>query len=1168
MKVQPSGTLRFSATDLAGYLACHHLTHLRVAKAHGLVETPAWNNPVAAAIAERGEEHERRYLERLRSEGVEVVDLAEVAHTPAGAQRTREAMAGGAEAIAQAALEDDRWLGIADVLRRVDRPSDLGDWSYEVEDTKLARKTAGGTILQLCLYSERVEALQGVRPERFYVVPPGQDFRREEYRIDDYAAYYRHVKARFLEFAHGAAPDRLDELTYPEPVPLCQVCVWWRRCDKRWRDDDHLSLVANISKLQIGELESREIRKLAELARMALPIPWKPARGSVESYERSREQARLQLESRLDNETRYELRPPQDGHGLARLPEPSPLDVFFDIEGDSFAEGGGREYLFGYAHRAAGGEGVGSGWVDYRADWALGPGDEKRMFEEFVRDMLARWEDDPAFHIYHYAPYEPTALKKLMGRHATCEEEIDRMLRAEVFVDLYSITRQALIAGVESYSIKRLEPLYGFERDEPLDRVSAELAAVERALEMGEVGSLPKDVLRTVERYNRDDCRSTLRLREWLEARREELIARGETIRRPEPADAEPSEDLSEKQKRFRELRDALLAKVPLASAEWSERHDAWSEVDKATWRLAHMLEFHWREDKATWWEYFRMAALGADELVDEKEGVGHLRFLGADENDDDATARCPVHRYSFPLQETSVERGDSVHWGKDKVGTVRFVDGQEIRIKKTQKHAGFHPPAVFAFDFIGSAEQEEALHRLGTWVLENGVDTPGDFRAARDLLLRLRPRLAEEVELGPGLGAEVEREATAGAPLTGRGEDLLDAARRLALTVDEGTLPVQGPPGAGKTYSGARMVCSLVAAGRTVGITANSHKVIRNLVDTVVAAAEQEGLELTVVQKVGKPAPRPEAGDGHEDEPPGPILEVTSNRAVRQALESGAAQVAAGTAWLWSREEFAGSVDTLVVDEAGQLSLASTLAVAQAGRALILLGDPKQLEQPLQGSHPQGTDVSARGLFHSRTWRLHPSICRFTSELFYDGRLESRQGLERQLLSGSERFSGAGLWLVPVEHDGNQSSSPEEVDAVEEIVDHLSSVARWTSTKGRTRGLHAGDILVVAPFNAQVSLLRERLGSRARVGTVDKFQGQEAPVVIYSMTTSTPEEAPRGMEFLYSLNRFNVATSRARCATILVASPRLLEPDCRTPRQMELANAYCRYREMVRETR
>jgi superfamily I DNA and/or RNA helicase len=304
------------------------------------------------------------------------------------------------------------------------------------------------------------------------------------------------------------------------------------------------------------------------------------------------------------------------------------------------------------------------------------------------------------------------------------------------------------------------------------------------------------------------------------------------------------------------------------------------------------------------------------------------------------------------------------------------------------------------------------------------------------------------------------------------------------------------------------------------------------------------------------------------------------NNGKVEQALADNEAQIVAGTVWLWARPEMAGSVDVLFVDEAGQMSLANVLAASSATGSIVLLGDPQQLDHPQRGVHPEGAEASAlshlldeqktitpdRGLFLAESWRLHPDICVFTSNVFYEGRLTSRPENANQRLNVAGPIGGTGLRFVPVEHDANQSDSPEEVERVAEFVELLlRDDATWIDKERQVRRITLNDILIVAPYNAQVSLLLRRLPRGSRVGTVDKFQGQEAPVVIYSMATSTPQDAPRGMEFLYSGNRLNVATSRAQCVTVLVANPALLDVECKTPRQIELANAFCRYLEMAR---
>jgi uncharacterized protein len=398
-----------------------------------------------------------------------------------------------------------------------------------------------------------------------------------------------------------------------------------------------------------------------------------------------------------------------------------------------------------------------------------------------------------------------------------------------------------------------------------------------------------------------------------------------------------------------------------------------------------------------------------------------------------------------------------------------------------------------------------------------------------------------------------------------------LDLAIRTGKALNQSVLAIQGPPGSGKTFTGSEMIVALVREGRKVGVTANSHKVIRNLLDTVVSKAAEKGVTVNVGHKNGDDPP----DDGEAEV----VRSFADNPEALTALEVGEINVLGGTAWLWTRPEFADKVDVLFVDEAGQMALANVLAVSQATSSIVLLGDPQQLDQPQQGSHPDGVAVSAlehllgehqtipedQGIFLKTTYRMSPPLCAFTSELYYENKLKSQRGLENQRLVNAGDLSGSGLWYLDVEHDGNRNHSPEEVDAIDALVKRLTSDGvMWQDASGASRQLMLTDILVVAPYNTQVNRLQEKLGLTARVGTVDKFQGQQAPVVIYSMATSRPEDAPRGMEFLYSPNRLNVATSRAQCAVILVASPHLFRPECRTVKQMKLANGLCRFRELA----
>ena len=1151
------GTIRLSASDLANHLGCRHLTMLNRALAEKRIAPPPQRADLTL-LRDLGDRHEQAYLAHLEAKGLRLSRPPSGEREPeqAAVRRTLEAMNAGVDVIVQAALVEGRWLGYADVLRRVEKASRLGEWSYEVYDTKLALETRGGSVLQLCLYSDLLERIQGGTPELMHIVPPRPEFPPETYRVADFAAYYRRVRHRLLEAVDSpVTPDA----TYPEPVSHCDICAWWKSCDDRRHADDHLSLVAAISKQQTRELTSRGIATLARLAEEPIPLEWRPKRGAKGSYEKAREQARVQLQGRVEGRAVHEWLPVVEGRGLTLLPEPSPGDVFLDLEGDPFAGEGGLEYLFGWA----------SSGTEYRGLWAVDRAAERAAFEAFVDEVMARWERHPGLHVYHYAAYEPGALKRLMGRHATREAEIDRMLRGGVFVDLHLVARQALRASVEEYSIKKLEPVFGYERLQPLPEAGAHLRAIQRALELGSADAITEDSRRVVLAYNRDDCVSALALRDWLERERARMVENGAAIPRPVAKEAEASEDMSERDARTKKLAALLLSGIP---DEPSER----TPEQAAIHTLAHLLEFHRREDKAPWWEYYDLQKKTDEELLDESDGLAGLEFL--ERVPPLPRERTPVDRYRFPKQETSVRAGDDVHAtlpdGR-KVGSVVRIDmiARTVDIKKSQKYGTGHPTAVFRHKMVSAPLQAESLFRLGTWVADHGMTAPGPYRAGRDLLLRLSPRFGgggRETGSGrePKLPSTLPLPFEDAADLRRPGESGLDAARRLVCSLDHSVLGIQGPPGSGKTLTGARMILDLVAQGGKVGVCATGHEVIRNLLERVCSLAEDEGARVRCAHKPDEMA-----------DDPGAIHEVKDNKAALALLTDHRADVLGGTAWLWSREEFGESVDVLFVDEAGQMALANVLAIAQAAKSVVLLGDPRQLDHPIKGSHPEGTEVSAleyllqgeltirpdRGIFLEETWRLHPSICAVTSELFYAGRLRARAGLEIQALV-EPTFDGAGIWFVPVEHDGCKSSSQEEVAIVRSLVKELTAPGvLWRDMQGWDRTLTLDDIVIVAPYNAQVADLQVALPN-ARIGTVDKFQGQEAPVVIYSMTTSSPDDVPRGMEFFYSPNRINVATSRARCACILVGNPRLFGPECQTPRQMQLANAFCRFREAARE--
>ena len=1127
---QTDEALIHAPTDLSNFLSCQHLSALDLRAARGELERPVRYDEVLEDLRERGREHEQAYLAHLRAQGLSIV--GDEGDSPS--QATLAAMRSGVDVIYQATLAHGVWSGRADFLRKVDAPSSLGGWSYEPFDTKLARETKAGTILQLCVYAHLLDQLQGTPPAFMHVVPPGTGFEPVSYRADDFSAY-----VRLLERSIDAFVTQPDE-TYPELVSHCDSCAWWAACEARRRGDDHLCYVAGISRTQIKTLRALGIEKLAELA--ALESVPEPARGSREALVRVREQARVQQIGRDAGGPHYELKEPFSAeHGLALLPEPTSDDIFLDFEGDHFATEGVQEYLLGYVMSDSGGNPV------YTSLWAETREEERAAFEQFIDLAGETRQRNPGAHIYHFAPYEPAAFKRLMGRYATREVALDELLRGRAFIDLHAVIKRAVVASVERYSIKDLEPFFGYERAQDLREATASRRIVENAIADGGLDTRLEPHRQIVEDYNREDCESALRLRDWLEQLRANAVAEGHDLPRPAAESGEASEAISDLDHELQRLRDGLLNGVPVDPGERSADQ-------QARFALAHMMEFHRREDKAGWWEYFRLRALEEAELSDERRALTGLVYQEVVD-----AKKAPLQRYRFPPQELDARSQDTVYDREgNKIGTVEAVNSaaRTIDIKKMVRTADEHPTAVVLHNRVQSDVLRQALMRLGEAVLTKGL-SPGDpFRAAMDLLLRRPPPLE-------GAGSSLQRPE----------ETTVEAACRIAPSLDGNVLAIQGPPGTGKTYTGAHIICTLVRAGLKVGVTAVSHKVIVNLLEATAAQACKEGLSIKLVH-------RQEGAYQGEWE----IERKYNYEEIRLGLANGSIDVLGATAWCWARPDFEQSVDVLIVDEAGQMALSNVLATAPAGRSLVLLGDPQQLEQPLQSSHPEGSEVSAlyhllagedtmpadKGLFLAETYRLHPAIAQFTSEIYYEGKVEARPGLEQQAIVASGEaaspFTGSGLIYVPVSHTGSQAKSLEEVEVVKRIVDDLTSRCCWRDKDGSINPLTVQDILIVAPYNAQVSALVEAMPELAeRIGTVDRFQGQEAPVVIYSMTSSNPDDAPRGMEFLYNRFRFNVATSRAQALCILVGSPDLFRPECRTPHQMKMANGFCRYLELAR---
>jgi len=1127
------GDYLFSATDLVGFVECEHLTVLQLQSLHDEGARAMRSAPDASAelIARKGDEHERAYLERLRAHGREVIDIAAGGGSiDEKVARTLAAMRSGPEVIYQATLRDGQLVGHADFLMRVDgEASGLGPWRYEVADTKLSRSPKAKFLVQLAVYSHLLAQAQGAEPRLMHVVLGDQTERA--FRCADYMHYFRALLARYLArieaLAGGAAPE-----TYPLPCAHCDLCRWHDRCEAQRVADDHLCQVANISRVQWARLEAQGIDTLAKLA--ALPPGSAIPRMHGDVLARLQSQASLQDGARRTGKRNVLVLPLDHDarRGFHRLPAPDAGDMFFDMEGDPL-EDGGLEYLFGVWLR------VGDEW-EFRAFWAHSRAEERVAFESFIDFVTQRRQQFPAAHVYHYASYEEAALKRLASWHATREMEVDNLLRQGALVDLYKVVREGIRISEPSYSIKYVEHFYRPARTGDVQNAGASIVFYERWRETRD-----PQLLQDIEDYNRDDVVSTQQLRDWLLTLRPDGIAwktRPASAAADDEGEAPALTKAQEAEQRLLPYRNRLVDFLPAERSHWTlDQH-----ASELTYQL---LDFHRRADKPAWWALYARMDLAEDELMDDPECLAGLQLDPA--NSPVPDKRSTVYTYLAPEQETKLSSGDACTRADtaQKIGNLTFDEAsRRVRLKIGLKKEPL--PARLNIGPAGPIDAKGLVHALYRFA-DSFLAGDGRYAALQQLLRREPPRLN-------GWAADQ--------PIVGAGQDILAGSLAAAQAMDQTCLYVQGPPGSGKTYTGSRMIASLLAKGWRVGIMSNSHKAINHLLAGVMEVVAEQGLHVRATKKCTSGRPETEF-----DNPVGRVANLHSN----DDVWASDAQLVAGTAWLFTDPAAAATLDALFVDEAGQVALANLIAAGTCARNIVLLGDQMQLSQPVQGVHPgrsgdsvldymldgAATIAPDRGIFLATSFRMHPDVCRFISDAVYDGRLEPESGNVRRILvlngAAHPLLRAAGIVHAAIEHQGCSQASEPEAALVREI--YASALnQRYTDRDGTEHPMSPANILVVAPYNVQVNLLKRVLPDGARVGTVDKFQGQEAELVIVSMTTSSEQDLPRHIEFLYSKNRLNVAVSRAKCLAIVIANPALTAIKCRAPEQMPLVNTLC----------
>lgn len=1042
---------------------------------------------------------------------------------------TITAMKSGADVIYQAALSLAPFKGYADFLIKVDGACCLGDYHYEVWDTKLSKTVKPHFLIQLCCYADMLEKLQGKKPENITVViGTGEP---KHFFTNDYFYYYQHLKQQFLQTHQNFLPEHR-----PNPADSAAWGRWSNYAQTLLIDSDHLSQIATITRNQIKKLNKAGLDTMQCMVDTSL-VHVKGINSDV--FTRLKAQAAIQKNSQGCDTPLYQILPHDPGKkmGLSLLPPLSPLDIYFDIEGFPLEEGG-LEYLWGAAFFDA------QGIRQYKDFWAHDKEQEKTAFKAFIEWAYERWLHDPNMHIYHYANYEIAACRKLMGRYGICEEMVDALLRNEVFVDLYKIVKGSLLLGEPRYSIKNVEHLYRGKRDTEVGSGGDSVVVYERWRESPDGQTWEHSaILKSIRDYNIDDCNSTQELVEWLRKRQLEnsitYLGKTEIIPAPE------NEKVTERTL----LRDRLLQKTNERKAQGLD-----GEANIAS-LFAWVLEFHRREKKPMYWRLFDRLGASDEELLDDIDCLAHCvrteklayKLKPKDRNlcyeyqfDPNQEFKASSDKYKVLGQERADGKSISVEMIKEESnlaeGLIVLKTGADLEniitlIPDEDINAEPIPSAI-----AGVAECFEKGQ------LEN--------TAIYDFLMRNIPRIKGLKSGSPIVSSHDPAE---------RLNQIIVAIKNL----DNSYLTIQGPPGSGKTYTAKHVIAELLKLGKRIGISSNSHKAINHLLISTAQYCKDENIQASFACTKNTDDVLSELG-----------ITVYKNDSIAGNVR--AACVVGTTAWGFARADLEKAFDYLFIDEAGQVSVANLIAMSRATHNIVLMGDQMQLGQPSQGSHPEESGLSildyllhktptipeTMGVFLGITYRMHSSVNQFISEAIYEGKLESSPDNDHQRILVPEGYQGvlnkkASIIPLPVVHEGNTQASDEEVECIVRLANELLG-RQFIAKDGSERRIDWSDILFVAPYNHQVNKLRQALGNQAKVGSVDKFQGQEAPIVFLSMCASNANESPRGIDFLFNKNRINVAISRAQCMAVVTYSPLLLDTLVNNIVQMEQVNMFC----------
>ena len=1108
----------YSPSMLKSYLSCKYIIFNEVnEKKLNLKKIEISKNDQLRI--EKGNVHERDYLKELKKKYKKVIDIKTLELSKEEKiQKTIEAMKNGCEVIHGGYLKKDKWRGEFDFLiKNNNLSSKFGNYSYEVIDTKNSKKTKPDHVIQLGMYTYMLEDTQGVLPKRFTVVL--KDMIEENVQINQVNEFFKTHRENYEKYVLNG----IDKAK-PEKCSFCQNCSWKEECEKKWIKEDNLNQIGGLTKVHLKKLLELKIDTATKLSKQDSKKIIKGFKKEIS--QKLITQAQLQKEYAKTNIPIHQSNPNNlDGNkGFNSLPEPSACDLYFDIESvEDHIYPGGLEYLFGIYY-------VEDEKEQFKAFWAHTKKDERQNVINFFEFTKAHFKKYPSSKIYHYGSYEITALLKLTSLHKEKGIEYDQYLRTFKFVNLLNVNKQGLFLSENSYSLKNVEKFYNFNREGDVQKGDVSQEYYSEWVETQE-----QHYLDEIESYNKQDCQSTYELHRWLLK-----------IKPPETSWFEPPKKDNEMELKDWEV-DIITYQDKVKKSQIKN--------SKIKQLVSDIIGFYNREDKPAWREFFDRKTRSDEELIEDPECIGNMILSGKPTPE----KRSLIYQFIYEEQDFKLRKNKRAiiannqdHEQKDNAGTIIDIDYQKREVLLKRGTASGILPSLLSIGPEKPRGNDKLISNTYKFI-DSLINKENKYKALNNFLEKKYPQI-KGIKSGDKIISS---------------ENFDTEIPKIISNLENSYLYIQGPPGTGKTYQAANAIIKLLKQNKKIAVTGLSHKVIHNLLQRVEDMAVEKQFEFKGYKR-GTLEDEDTVFNGEF------IKTYEKDPIFMDALdEVNVGQIFAGTKYHLASTFYDQKIDFLFIDEAGQVRLADLISIGNIAKNIILIGDQNQLGQPIKGTHPnesgqsildyllEGKDTIPidRGIFLNKTYRLNSKLNEFISSNFYEERLICDETTNKRKIKFSKKskIKNEGINYIEMNHKNNVQTSIEEFEIIRDLMKDM--IGLEYDDNGELKKLTVNDFLIISPYNTQVNLLISKLEEakikNPRVGTIDKFQGQEAPITIISMTSSDSDTLPRNKEFFFSRNRLNVAISRAQVSSIILFNPNLLDSSPRNLDQIKLMNNF-----------